>query len=489
MNPLRLNCVPLTLRASSGAVASVMLAACAVGPDFQRPDAPKGEAYTSEQLDSLKAGDGQTLAPGQNPAANWWTVFQSPALDSTMQQAFTGNRDLAAAAATLAESREVVNASLGALYPQVSLQAGAARQQYGAEFNGPLGLPPFSYFAIGPSVSYALDYTGGQHRAVEEQQADADEQDCELQAAYLSLSGNIVQQAVGIASAQAQIAAVEQLLAEDRKNLSLVQTAFEAGSVSKVDVVTAQSQLASDETQLPPLRQQLAQAQHALALLVGHTPADWDAPAFKLDELTLPASLPLSLPSELAHRRPDILAAEARLHAATAAVGVATAHLYPQISLTASWSKQSTSLKDLFNTPGAAWSVGAGLTAPIFEGGTLRAQKRAAQDELNAALARYQQVVLKSFDEVADVLSALDHDAEDFEAQRKALEASQASLDLTRESYKAGNVGVLQVLDAERQYQQARFGYIRAQAQRLHDSADLYLAMGSTMAADVAANP
>ncbi|MFI4980091.1 MAG: efflux transporter outer membrane subunit [Nevskiales bacterium] len=476
------------ITASRGAIfsAAALLAACTVGPDYQRPQAPDTQAYTNEALTSLQDGSGQQLAAGQNPDAAWWTGFHSADLDATMRQAVAGNHNLAAAQATLAQARETVNAAAGALYPQVGLDAGAGRQKYGAQFSGAQVFPAFTYYSVGPSVSYLVDYTGGQRRAVEQRQAQADYQTFQLQAAYLSLTGNVAQQALAIASARAQIAAAEQLLEEDRKNLSLVQSAFAAGSVTRVDVLSAQSQLANDQTLLPPLRQQLSVARHALSILAGKAPADWVPPDFELKQLQLPQTLPLSLPSELAHRRPDILAAEAQLHAATAAVGVATSNLYPQINLTASVGQQSTSLSHLFDASSTAWGLAAGLTAPLFDGGTLRAQRRGAQDAAKAALDSYEQTVLQSFGQIADVLTALDHDAEQLGAQKNALDSAEASLGLTRQSYTVGNVGVLQVLDAERQYQQARLGYVRAEAQRYQDTAQLYLALGGSTPADAA---
>ena len=460
-------------------LASSLLAACAVSPDYQRPATTSATIYGEESLSNLQQHDGeQRLIAGQNPAADWWTQFNSDALNATMQQAFAGNRSLAAAQASLAQAREAVSASSGALYPQVNLDAGAGRQKYGAQFSGPNEEPAFNYYSVGPSVRYIFDYTGGQHRAVEQQQALAESQAYQLQAAQLSLSGNVAQQALLIASTRAQIATLESLLVEDQKNVTLVQSAFDAGSVSRVDVLAAQSQLANDQTLLPPLRQQLSVARHALSVLVGHAPADWVPPDFELADLQLPASLPLSLPSELAHRRPDILAAESRLHAATAGAGVATSRLYPQINLTASVSQQSTSLSHLFDGDSLAWGFAGGLTAPLFDGGSLRAQERAAKNAQQAAFAQYQQVVLQSFGQVADVLAALDHDAELLAAQRNALDTSEANLKLTRESYAAGNVGVLQVLDAERLSQQARLGYVRAQAQRYQDTSQLFVALG-----------
>jgi NodT family efflux transporter outer membrane factor (OMF) lipoprotein len=452
-----------------------------VGPNFQRPPTTDATIYTAEPVAPSNDGTGQQLVPGQNPADDWWTTFHAEALDSTIQQALAGNRSLAAAAATLAQAREAVNASSGALYPQVTLDGDAGRQKYGAK-SGPGQPPPFTYFSVGPSVGYLFDYTGGQRRAVEQQQALADEQAYRFRAAQLSIAGNVTQQALTIAATRAQIAVLEELLNEDRKNLTLVQTAFEAGSVSRLDVLSAQTQLANDQTLMPPLHQQLSVARHALSILVGRAPAEWTPPDFDIADLQLPLSLPVSLPSELAHRRPDILAAEAQLHAATAAVGVATSRLYPQINITASVSQESSTLSHLFDHSSQAWGLAAGMTAPLFDGGTLRAEKRAAQYAMQAALAQYQQTVLQSFGQVADVLTALQHDAEQLAAQQNALDTSEANLRLTRESYSAGNVGVLQVLDAERLLQQARLGFSRAQAQRYQDTAQLFLALGGNSA-------
>ncbi|MDB6045650.1 MAG: hypothetical protein JWM63_4201 [Gammaproteobacteria bacterium] len=435
------------------------------------------------EQDAPNASDfGQRILLGATPAADWWKLFQSQPLDEVIRRAASNNHTLAAAFATLAESQELVAAQSGARYPQVSLDAGAGRQKYGKQFLGPLSVPPFSYLAVGATVNYTLDYTGGTARSVEQRQALAQYQQSEVEAAYLTLTGNVALQAMIIASTRAQLQAVSELLAEDRDNLNLVRTAFQNGSVSKTDVLTADSQLASDETLLPPLYHQLAVARHALTVLVGQTPADWSPPDFELGQFNLPRELPVSLPSELVHRRPDILAAEAQLHAATAAVGIATSNLYPQITLTASGSQQAlpASAWHLFDRSGTAWSLISGLTAPIFDGGTLRADRRAAIEELHASAERYQQTVLESFGQVADVLDALSQDAGNLTAQARALAAAQSSLELSRESYGAGNTGILQVLDAQRQRQQAQLGFVRAQAQQYLDTTQLFLALGGS---------
>ncbi|MGH8850544.1 MAG: efflux transporter outer membrane subunit [Casimicrobiaceae bacterium] len=477
------------LRAAAPVLVGLAVAACAVGPEFKRPDAPAADRYTANE-DETRLPPGlagtpqeprQHVSLGARASADWWTLFRSNELDAAVLQALAGSPTLVAASATLAQAQALVVAQAGTLYPQVMLGAGVGRQKYGAQFLGPAApLPPFNYFAVGPSVSYALDYTGGAARSVEQRQALADFQAQQLRAARLALTGNVVMQAMAVMSARAQMAAIESLLADDRRNLDLVQASFDAGSVARVDVLSAQSQLANDQTLLPPLRQQVSVAQHALAILAGRAPANRTPSPFDLSALSLPQELPVSLPSELVHRRPDILAAEAQLHAATASVGVAAADLYPHINLTASGGLQALTLQSLFEPSSLVFSLAAGLTAPLFDGGTLRAEHRAATEAMRASAANYQQTVLQAFKQVADALEALQHDAELLDAQAKALDSARANADLARESYRAGNVGVLQVLDAQRLFQGARLGYVRAKAQRYVDTAQLFLALGGT---------
>ena len=454
-------------------LSSAVLTACAVGPNFERPDAPAQTASVVPQLPD------QQLQVGKPLPADWWTMFDSPALNDLVAQAFASNQDLAAAQSSVERAQELVTARTGARYPEVDLTAGSGRQKYGSQFLGPFPKPPpFTYYAFGPAVSYTLDYTGGVGRAIEQQQALAQYQQREWQAARLTVTGNVVQQAFAVAAAQAQIDALQEVLADDRRNVEMIQDANEAGSVSRLDVLTAQNQLASDETLLPALKQQLSVAQHALAVLVGKTPGEMPALHLDLSAFELPKEVPVSLPSDWVRQRPDILAAEAQLHAATAAVGVATANLYPRVTLTASFTQQSLATNELFDHANSAWGVVSSLTAPIFDGGKLRAEKRASLAALATESARYKQVVLESFAQVADALDALQHSAEQLTAQTQAITIAQQSLALTRESYNEGNVGVLQVLDSERLYQQARLGYVRAQAQRLQDTARLFVAMG-----------
>jgi NodT family efflux transporter outer membrane factor (OMF) lipoprotein len=462
--------------------AALVAAACTVGPDFKPPEKPPEQSYTPAGAAEKTAGD-QRFALGQKITGDWWTLYRSDPLTQVLEQAVAGNRSLVAAKATLAAALEQVNVARGGLYPQVDLGANATRQRNNGAQLGVAKLPPqfppyFNVFRIGPTVSYALDVFGGTQRAIEQSEALADAQDYQLDAAYLTLTGNAVLQALTIASLRAQIATVEGIIADDQRNLDLVQTEVRAGVATQLDIETATSQLASDRTLLAPLRQQVSVARHALAVLVGKAPSDWVPPDFDLDKITLPAELPLSLPSELVRQRPDLLAAEAQLHAASAAIGVATAQLYPKITLSAALTQQAISLDTLFHGANNIWSIAGGLTTPIFHGGELEAEKRFTEDQFNATLATYEQTVLQAFGQVADVLEALGHDAELLAEQQNALRATEASLNLTRRSYTIGNVGILQVLDAQRLVEQARLGYVRAKAQRYLDTAQLFVAMG-----------
>lgn len=455
-----------------------LVAGCTAGPNFRPPAAHSPGQYTAVPLAHV------ALDEHSEPGAQaWWLLFGSPRLDATVRAALEHNRDLAAARETLTQMRLLAAASRGAQYPAADLSASAGRQKYGAAFLGPQALPTFNFYSVGLGVSYLFDFAGGVRRSVEQQSALADSQQHELEAAALAVSGNVALQALGAASARAQIESIEALLDDDRIDLKLVQDAFEAGSANRVDVLNAQSQRANDETLLPPLRRALSDAGDALALLVGQAPAEWSTPDFKLDEFALPPALPSVLPAELAHRRPDILAAEARLHAATAAAGVAAANLYPQIKLTASASLESTALHSLFDSNSTAGGLTGSLTQPLFDHGALRDRQRAAEAAMHAARDDYEQVLLHSFGQVADALEALDHDAELLESEQGAVSISSENLALTRESYSAGNTGVLQVLEAQRQSQQARLGLVRAQAQRYQDTVQLLLALGGQMPA------
>jgi NodT family efflux transporter outer membrane factor (OMF) lipoprotein len=455
---------------------ALLLGGCVAGPDFRAPDPPAVTAYTAAPVAARAsvAPDG-TATP---LPAEWWTLLGSPKLNSLIAESVQGNRELAAAQATLVQSEELSYAASGARYPQIAFDASAGRDKYGAAFLGPEKLPPFNFFSLGPTLSFVLDTSGAVHRTIEQQQALTEVQQDQVDQTYLTLTGNVALQALAIAATHAQIVTVNVLISDDQEDLRLVVTAQQAGSATEVDRLNAASQLANDQTLLPPLERQLHVAQHALSVLMGRYPANWTPPDFELEDFVLPESVPLALPAELVHRRPDIRAAEAQLHAATAAVGVASANLYPQITLSASASLESTTLGTLFNASSTAGSLAASLAAPLYDHGTLRARRRAAAAAARAALDIYEQAVLRSFAQVADQLEALDQDAALIRAQQQAVEVSGKNLALTRESYADGYTGILQVLEAERFNQRAQLGLVQARVGRYEDTMQLLLALG-----------
>lgn len=443
-----------------------LLSACMVGPDFQKP-VPLGSLHYDRQAE-------QQLATGQNADAprihlaqgiegDWWSTFQSAKLDQVMRKAIDGNLDLTAADATIAQANETVAAARGTLRPQVDFGASGGRQGAGGSAS--------NIYSVGPSVSFDFDIFGGKKRAVEERGALSDLQRHRYDAAYLTLTGDVASQALRLASARAQIDAVETLLEQDRRTLALVQTGHRFGSATQVDVALAQTQLAQDQTLLPSLAQQRDVARHALSVLASKGPADWVPPDFGMADFALPSTLPVSLPSEVAHDRPDILAAEAQLHAASAAIGVATADLYPRLQLSASLATAGPGI-------GTLWSIAGGLAAPIFHGGTLKANQRGSVDGYRASLADYQQTVVRSLGQVADVLQAINHDAEEYAAQERALGAADTSLKLNQAGYRAGEIDVLKVLDAQRAYQRALLGQIQARTAQYLDAVQLSVALG-----------
>jgi NodT family efflux transporter outer membrane factor (OMF) lipoprotein len=458
----------------------LVVAGCAVGPDFTRPAPPSVDRYDQAQATLPGAGDAQpkqNLMPGSAPAALWWRAFESGALDDTVALALQGSPTLDAAHATLAAANETLAATRGEFFPQVDLVGSASR-------GNSIGVPRAgagsvqNLYDVGGALRYTLDVFGGTRRRVEQQAALVDYQRGLVGAAYLSLTGDVVTAAINAASATEELAAAQDIIAVDEHNLQLVQIAVTAGKSAGTDALAAEGQLASDRALLPPLRQQLDVARHALAVLVGRLPAEWAPPAFSFANLKLPTDLPLTLPSELVRARPDIVAAEAQLHAASAAVGVATAQLYPSLTLSGSWTTTAGGPSNLFSADSDIWSIAAGLAAPLFHGGTLRAERRAALDTFAAQLSLYRQTVLAAFGQVADALNALQHDAEAVEAQQAALEASRASLELTQQSYEAGQASFLQILVTQRIYLQARLGIARAESERYLDTALLYLVLG-----------
>ena len=453
---------------------------CATGGRYTRPADPVQTEYVKPETSPLAGTEPaavQHVSLGSGPPDQWWTLLRSPEIDRLVRQALQNNQSIAGAKAHLAAARERLRAARGAWYPQADVGAGAQRTRFGAPTLGPLAkdFPPFSAYTAGAEVSYDFDVFGSTRSRVDEAAADAQYQSAQLAAVALVVSGNVAIEALQIATVRAQIRVAGQIVSDDEHMLSLIRAARELGAVSAMDVLSAQSQLDHDRTLLPPLHQQLSEAQDTLADLIGVAPVDAPSAEMDLEALRPPDDLPLALPSELVRRRPDIGAAEAQLHAAGAAVGVATAAMYPHFTLSASLAGEGL----LNGGPSeTAWNLLGGLTAPLFRGGTLSAERRAAKADYQAAFAAYQQTVLNAFSQVAASLQALGHDADFLSTQQRALESARASLTLTRQAYVAGDAGYVRVLDAERLDSQAQLGRVQADGQRYIDTVKLLLAAG-----------
>ena len=456
---------------------------CAVGPDFVRPEAPKTDRYTREaEPEATITADGraQRFEPGNTVVADWWRLFNSSKLDTVIQEALANNPGIQAAQASLRQSQDNLRAGYGVFYPQIDASFDATRQKLSqARFGGNAANSAiFNLYTLSGTVSYALDVFGANRRAVESLRAQVDFQRYIVLGTYLALTGNIANTVIARAAYHEEIKATEQIIALETEQITIAEAQAEAGTVPYSGVLSLRTQLAATEATLPQLRQKLNQADHLLATLAGHAPSEWTSPSIAMADLRLPADLPISLPSQLVRQRPDILAAEAQLHNASAEIGVATAKLFPSFTLSGSYGQNNSAIHDLFVAGSNFWSLGANVTAPLFHGGTLWFQRKAAIEAYQQSLATYRQTVLSSFAQVADTLRALGYDAKTLEAQSQAFRTAEEALRLIQANYQAGIVNYLQMLIANSQYQQARIGYLQAKAQRLQDTAALFVAIG-----------
>jgi NodT family efflux transporter outer membrane factor (OMF) lipoprotein len=470
------------------AIAGALLTGCAVGPDFKSPKSPNTLTYTAEPLSEqtatapLRGGEAQRLVNGQDIPGQWWTLFHSTELDQVIQMALQNNPTLEAAQATLRQARENLNAVAGsALYPRVDANGSVSRRKIsGAEFGQPDStFSPFTLYNASVNVTYPLDFFGGARRELEALQSQVDYQRFQLEAAYLTITTNIVTTAVQEALLRGQIQATQEIITAEDKQLAVVEQQLRLGGVPLIDVLAQQTQLAQTRSTLPPLEKELSQTRHQLSVFTGRLPSEAAGlPRFTLDGLQLPVDLPVSLPSTLLKQRPDIRASEALLHAASAQIGVATANQYPQITLTGSVGSEAVGSNGLFKSGTGVWSLGGGLLMPLFHGGELSAKRRAAVAAYDQAAALYRAAVLQAFQNVADVLRALDADATTLKALADADASARSSLDITQKQFQLGAVSYLSLLNAERQYQQTRINLIQAQAARFADTAALFQALG-----------
>lgn len=485
------------MRAIAGAIALVC-AGCTVGPDFRTPDAPTVQRYTTTPdapAIALPGTTEPTLAAGRDVPSEWWTLFGSPALDALVARALANSPTLGQAAARLAQAEEERRARTGALdYPSVNATLGVNRERVDpATFGFPEApVPgPFTLYSAGLQVSYTFDIFGGSRRELEALAAEVDYQRYELEAARLTLAASVAATAIRRAGLLAQIETTQRILAAQRRQQDITEQRYALGGVALLDVENQRSLLAQTQSALPPLVAAHAQAGHLLAIYTGVAPGDAELPALTLSELRLPAELPLSLPSQLAQQRPDIRASEALLHKASANVGVATANLYPRITLSASASPTQLSLSDLVSSGLNIWSVGANLLQPVFRAGELTARKRAAVAAFEQAQAAYRESVLQGLRNVADVLRALEGDTQALAARSAQTAHADAAYRIAMGRYDDGGVSQLAVLDAERQRLNAGLARLQAQADRYADTVALLQALGGGWwnAADAATGP
>lgn len=467
----------------AAALASLLLCGCAVGPDFRRPAAPAVDRYAAEPV-TVAGGTGaaaQRFVRGGDIPAQWWRLFHSPQLDALIAQALANNPDLKAAQAALAAARETALAGRGAYYPAVSAGFSARRQQ-----DPPGALAPvpsssaslYNLMSAQVSVSYAPDVFGLNRRTVESLDAQAQAVRYQMLATDIALSANVAVTAIQIASLREQVQATQELAGIDAHMLSIMRYQLAKGYVGRLDVAAQETQLAQVNASLAPLRAQLAQQRHRLAVLAGRFPSEEPPDAFGLASLQLPQDLPLSLPSALVAQRPDVLQAQASLHAASAQVGVAIANRLPNITLSADVGSTALAMSQLFKSGTGFWGLGAAVAAPVFEGGALRHQERAARAAYTQAAEQYRSTVLGAFQNVADTLVALQQDAQAVQATVAADDAAKVALDLSQRRWKDGYAGYLSLLGAEQAALQARIGLAQAQASRYADTVALFQALG-----------
>jgi NodT family efflux transporter outer membrane factor (OMF) lipoprotein len=468
-------------------VGPLLTTACVVGPNFHTPASPAVSDYTANPVGTTAAtpgiagGQAQHFVSGADIPADWWTLFHSKELNALVEQALARNADLKAAEAALLVAHESTLAQRGAYLPKVTAGASVTREK---DPSGTLAPVPsnnaFVYTLITPqlSVSYTPDVFGLNKRTVESLAAQEQASRYQMIAVDITLTANVAAAVIQKASLDDQIDATNELIGINRQMLSLLQYQHSKGYSAGPDVAAQQAQLEQLEASLPPLLKQREQQDHLLAVLTGRFPSQEPDHRFTLANLTLPADLPLSLPSAIVAQRPDVLQAEANMHSASAQIGVATANRLPNITLSANAGSNALAIGQLFGPGTGFWNIGAALLAPIFDGGTLLHQQRGARAAYKQAAEQYRGTVLTAFQNVADTLSALEHDAEGLKSTAAATDAAKTSLGLSRLRYKDGYDSYLAVLNAEQIYQQQRLSLVQAQAARFADTAALFQALG-----------
>ncbi len=483
---LRMSLFSQSALVTCAALGSLWAAGCAVGPDFKKPAAPEVSGYTATPLaptvstGAVSGGEAQRFVAGADISSDWWTLFHSAPLNELIEQSLTNNPDLKAAQAALAAAREGVLAQRGVYYPSVSADFAATRQGQSGTIAPTLASNAlyFNLFTPEVTVSYVPDVFGLNRRTVESARAQAEAVRFQMIATYNTLTSNVVVTAIQQGSVQLQIEATHELIDVGTHVLEILRYQFAKGYASGLDVAAQESQLAQVAATLPPLMKQAAQLRDLMATLAGQFPSQARAATFELSSLQLPQDLPVSVPADLVTQRPDVRQAEAQLHDASARIGIAVANRLPNITLTANTGSSASSISQLFTSGTGFWSVGADLTAPLFQGGALLHQERAARANYLQAAAQYRSTVLSACQNVADTLAALAQDAEALKAAATAATAAKTTLDLAQHQWQAGYAGYLVLLNAQQAYQQARINLVETQASRYADTAALFQALG-----------
>ena len=473
-------------------VFSILLNGCAVGPDFAPPKAPQTQGqtnYTREplpaQLDpGLASKAKQKFVPGGQIPAQWWQVFHSDSLNHLIVKSLQNNPTLLAAQSSLKSASEIYNYEFNSLmFPGVTAGVSNQRERLNATQALQSGLTNgqgtvFGLYNASVNVSYTFDIFGANRRLLEAQKAAIDYQAFQLEAAYLSLTANVVTTAIKEASIRAQLKATQELLKAQSTQLEVIKKQFDMGAISRTPVIQQTNIVAQTRSTVPSLEKALAQTRNQLSTLAGLLPSESVGSEFDLDSLDLPSELPVSLPSDLVHQRPDIRASESLLHQASAQVGVATANQYPQFTISGSYGSSAVKQSDLFKGSSSYWDLASGITAPIFNAGALSAKLRASKATYEQASQEYRATVLAAFQNVADTLKALDADTQTLNAQAEVEAFSKEALELSTKQYQLGATSYLALLDAQRTYQQALINLITAKAARYADTAALFQALG-----------
>jgi NodT family efflux transporter outer membrane factor (OMF) lipoprotein len=466
--------------------ATMVAAGCAVGPDFRPPAPPDVTSYGRPSLHSTTAsadvpgGEAQRFVAGGELAGDWWTLFQSPALNALVDRALRANPTLVAAQQSLRQALMLVSAQRGLFVPSVQGSFSPGSQRASATLAPPLTSNQLTYslYTAQVTVGFTPDVFGGTRRQVEALRGLAEAQRFQLEAARVTLTTNVVAAAVQEASLREQIAATREIVAIVGRSLALVRRQFELGAVAGLEVAAQEAALAQVEQALPPLRKQLEQNRNLLISLLGRLPDDDPAETFELASLSLPRTLPVGVPSALVEQRPDVRAAEAQLHAASAQIGVAVANRLPQFTITGALGGTSTSLTRMFANGNPFWSAAGNVAMSLFDAGTLLFRQRAAEAAFEGAAAQYRATVITAFQNVADALYALQADAESLAAAVAAERAARRTLDITVRQRQLGAVNYLALLSAQQAYQQSLIARVQAQASRLADTAALFQALG-----------